>query len=118
MASLTSQLEELEIMLLRRGVWAREADRVSVLAVADELGGERDLSAPGAAQRADDALAGSPVDVHVLAGQRRASAVRAAVAVGLEGSDAPAQKHPFQLLDMGRGGGHRSGVRRPRAGSS
>ena len=27
MASLESQLQELELMLLRRGVWAREADR-------------------------------------------------------------------------------------------
>ena len=27
MASLDTQLEELELMILRRGVWAREADR-------------------------------------------------------------------------------------------
>ena len=27
MSSLSTQLEELELMLLRRGVWAREADR-------------------------------------------------------------------------------------------
>ena len=60
---------------------------MAVLAVAHELGGHWRLAASRAAERADDAIVAAAVDVDVLPGKRRAPAVRAAVAVGLEGSE-------------------------------
>jgi hypothetical protein len=74
---------------------------VTVLAVAHELRRLRLLTAPRAAQRAHDALLAPAVQVDMLARQRGAPAVGATVAVGLQRSQASAQEHALQLLDIG-----------------
>jgi hypothetical protein len=71
-----------------------------VLAVAHELRGQRLLAAPGTAQGAHDALLAVAVEVHVLARQRRAPAVGASVAVGLQCPEALAQEHALELFDI------------------
>ena len=73
---------------------------MAVLEVAHDLARHRRLAAQRAAQLADDALRARLVQVDLLAGQRRAPAVGAAVAVGLQGADAAAQQHALELLDM------------------
>jgi hypothetical protein len=79
--------------------------------VADELAGERRLAARTTAQLTDDPLlvSGAPgyaparafVQVHVLAGERRAPAVGAAMPVGLEVDHAATQQKALELLDVG-----------------
>ena len=64
------------------------------------------VAAQRAAQLADDAPAAAVVEVHVLARQRRAPAVDAAVAVGLQGAHAAPQQQALELLDVGGGRSH------------
>src|SRR5438105_4879793 len=79
-----------------------QAHRVPVLAVAHELGGDGGLATQGAAQLAHDPLAAPLVEVHVLARERRAPAVGAAVAVGLEHVEAAPEELALELLDVAR----------------
>ena len=87
---------------------------MAVLEVAHELGRDRMLTAQWAAQLADDAL-NAGVQVDVLAHERRASAVRAAIAIGLQRADAAAQLHALELLDVVLGGTAHAGRVRRRA---
>ena len=68
----------------RSGGARRQAHGLAVLAVAHDLAGDRRLATQHPAQLADDAAATAVVQMHVLARQRRAAAVRATLAVGLE----------------------------------
>jgi hypothetical protein len=79
-----------------------------VLAVANELGRVGRIAAARTAESTDDPLVVAAVEVHVLARERRAPTVGAAVAVGLESPYPPAQQYPFELLDIGDGGRHES----------
>ena len=81
---------------------------MAVLGVAHELGRDRVLAAQGAAQLADDAL-DARVQMHMLAHQRRAPAVAAAVAVGLQRTDAATQQEALELLDVALGGSAHEG---------
>lgn len=72
---------------------------MAVLGVAHELGRDRMLTAERTAQLADDALSTS-VQVDVLAHERRAPAVRAAIPIGLQGTDAATQLQALELLDV------------------
>ena len=74
---------------------------MAVLAVPDDLARQRGLAAARTAQLADDPVLAPVVHVDALAGQRRAPAVGAAVAVGLQRADAATQQHALELLDMG-----------------
>jgi len=65
-----------------------EAHGVTVLAVANELGRQRLLAAQLPAELAHDAPLAPLVEVHLLARQRRAPAVGAAIAIGLQRTDA------------------------------
>ena len=95
-----------------------ETHGVAVLAVPDELARHRGLAAARATQLADDPLLAPGVEVDLLAGQRRAPAVGAAVSVGLQGTEAAAQQDALELLHMGRRRGHDAlGFRRPAPGS-
>src|SRR6478672_3540167 len=78
--------------LSRLGCAHRETHGVTVLAVANDLAGDRRLMTQGAAQLADDPPAPLVVQVDMLAGQRRAPAVRTASAVGLQGTHPAAQQ--------------------------
>ena len=75
---------------------------MAVLAVADDLAGDRALATQQAAQLADDPVRAPVVEMDVLAGQRRAPAVGAALAVGLERAEAAAQQVALELLDVDR----------------
>jgi hypothetical protein len=103
----------------RLGRASGEADGVAVLAVAHDLGRERSVATQGAAELADDPPVGvgtrASIQVYVLARERRASAVGAAMAVGLERTDAAPQKDALELLDMACGG-HGLKDSPPRAG--
>ena len=77
---------------------AVEADRVTVLAVAHDLARDGRLAAQRAAQLADDAAVAAVVEVHVLAGQRRAPAVDAALAPGLQSAHTASQQEALELL--------------------
>lgn len=83
---------------LRRA--GHEADGVPALKVPDDLAGQRRLVPRRATQLADDPLLPVRVHVDLLAGQRRAPAVRTAVAGGLQSSEAAAQEPSLELLDM------------------
>jgi hypothetical protein len=83
-----------------------ETDGVTVLAVAHELAEDRRPVAQGPAQLADDFAAAAVVEVHVLAGQRRAPAVGAAAAVGLQGAQPAAKQVALELLNVLWGGRH------------
>jgi len=67
---------------------------VAVLAVPDELAGYRRIAARGAAQLADEPVLAvgwggwASIKVDLLAGERRAAAVRTAIAVGLQRAEA------------------------------
>src|ERR1700760_3120210 len=89
-----------------------------VLAVAHGLAGDGRLAPQRAAQLADDPTAATVVEVDVLAGQRRAPAVGAAIAVGLERADAAAQEEALELLYMGHRRSHRHPGFRHARGSS
>jgi len=52
------------------------------------------------AQLADEALFAPGVQMDLLAGQRRAPAIGAAVSGGLERAEAAAQQHQLELLDV------------------
>ncbi len=86
-----------------------ETDGVAVLGVAHDLRGHRRLATESAAELADDSVGGGAdgacVQVDVLACERGASTVGAAVAVGLERTDTAPQENALELLDMA-GGGH------------
>src|SRR5580704_6899243 len=71
---------------------------VAVLAVPDDLARDRCLAAHRAAQLAEDPVLAPGVEMNQLAGQRRASAVRAAVPVGLEGAQPAPQQTSLKLL--------------------
>jgi len=83
-----------------------EANGVAVLAVANDLAGDRCLMTQRAAQLAHDPPAALVVQVDMLACQRRAPAVRAAIAVGLQCTDPAAQQAALQLLDVGHRESH------------
>jgi hypothetical protein len=70
-----------------------------MLRVAHELGRDRVLMTQRAAQLTDDAL-NAGVQVDVLAHERRASAVRAAIPIGLQRADAATQLQALELLDI------------------
>ena len=76
---------------------------MAVLGVAHDLGRDRGLAAQRAAELADDAP-GASVQVDVLAHERRAPAVGAAIAVGLQRADAATQQDALELLDVALGG--------------
>lgn len=81
---------------------------MAVLGVAHELGRDRMLTAQRAAQLADDALS-TGVQMDVLAHERRAPAVRAAIPIGLQGTDAATQLQALELLDVMFGGATHAG---------
>ncbi len=86
---------------LRKG--RGEAHGVAVLAVTHDLAGERRLAVGLTAELADEPLpraAAIAVYVHLLARQRRASTVGAALPSGLQLTDAAAQQKTLQLLDV------------------
>ena len=74
-----------------------------MLRVAYELGRDRMFTAQWTAQLADYALNVS-VQVDVLAHERRAAAVRAAIPIGLQRADAATQQEALELLDVTLGG--------------
>ena len=86
-----------------RGYAAREPHGMAVLGVAHELGRDRMLATQWAAQLADDPL-NTGVQMDVLAHQRRASAVRAAIPIGLQSPYAASQLQALELLDVMLGG--------------
>ena len=79
--------------------------------MADDLAGERALAVGRAAELADEPLPArlgergqggegrGRVEMHLLAGQRRAPAVGATLAVGRQRSEASAEEEHLQLLD-------------------
>jgi hypothetical protein len=73
--------------------------------VANDLGRCRGLAAKRPAELTDDAI-GAPVEMNVLAGQRGAPAISAAMPVGLEGTDTATQQDALELLNVTRGEGH------------
>ena len=75
----------------------REPHRVAVLGVAHDLARHRSLAAQGPAELADQACGASVVEMDMLADQRRALAVDAAVAVLLKGAEAVAQQQALEL---------------------
>lgn len=74
---------------------------MAVLAVPDELARHRRFALARAAQLADDPVLASGVEMYLLAGQRRATAVGTAVPVGLQSPESAAQEHELELLDVG-----------------
>jgi len=74
---------------------------VAVLAMPDDLARHRRLTLARAAQLADDPMWAPGIEVHLLACQRCAPAVDAAVPVGLERAQPAAQQQVLELLDMG-----------------
>jgi len=86
---------------------------MSVLAVPDELARQWTVAVRRATQRADQTLLGGAVDVHLLAGERRTPAIRAAAAIGLKRTETTPQQDALEQLDVGHRGGHRhSQIRR------
>jgi hypothetical protein len=69
--------------------------------VPDELARDRDLTLTRTTQLADDPLSRPGVQMNVLAGERRASAIHAAVAIGLQRPKPAAQQNHLELLDVG-----------------
>lgn len=78
---------------------AGEAHGVAVLGVAHELGRDRMRTTQRAAQLADDPL-NVGVQMHVLAHERRAAAVHAAIPIGLQSAEAATQLQALELLDV------------------
>jgi hypothetical protein len=72
-----------------------------VLAVTHDLAGDGRLAPQRATELADEPATATVVDVDVLAGQRCAATVGAAIAVGLERADAAAQEKALELLYVG-----------------
>lgn len=68
-----------------------QADRVTVLAVAHELARDRGIATQRPAQLTDDPLFASVIQMDMLACERRAAAVGAAMAIGLQRTDPAAQ---------------------------
>jgi hypothetical protein len=95
-----------------------ETDGVAVLCVAHDLRGQRGLATEGTAELADDPVRAGRrafIQMHLLARERGASTVGAAMAVGLERTDATPQQDALELLDMAYGG-HGLKDSLPRAG--
>jgi hypothetical protein len=78
-----------------------ETHGVTVLAVPNDLARDGSIPLARATQLTDDPLLRACVEVDLLAGQRRASAVHAAMAIGLQRSEPAAQQHDLELLDVG-----------------
>jgi hypothetical protein len=74
--------------------------------VAHDLAGDRRVAAQRATQLTYDFAAATVVQVHVLARQRGAPTVDAAVAVGLQSAQAASQQVALELLDVLDGRGH------------
>lgn len=74
---------------------------MTVLAVPDGLARNGSIPLARATQLTDDPLSRPRVEVDLLAGQRRASAVHAAMAIGLQRPEPAAQQHDLELLDVG-----------------
>jgi hypothetical protein len=74
---------------------------MTVLAVTHELARDRCVATQRPAQLADDPLFASVIQMDVLARQRCAPAVGAAVAIGLQRTDPAAQQEALELLYMG-----------------
>lgn len=70
------------------------------LEVPDDLGGERRLAPSRATELADDPLLTVRVHVDLLAGERRAPTIDAAVSGSLQGAEATTQEPPLELLHM------------------
>jgi hypothetical protein len=77
---------------------------VAALEVADELARHGDLTLSRAAQLAHDPSARTVVHVDVLAHERGASAVGAAVPVRLQGAQAEAKQMALELVGVVCGG--------------
>ncbi len=77
---------------------------MAVLTVPDEPARERSLAARGTAQLADHALLGAAVEVYVLARERRAPAIRAAAAIGLQRTETAPEQDSLEQLYVGGGG--------------
>jgi hypothetical protein len=85
----------------RSGGARHQAHGVAVLTVPDQLARHGGVLAVLAAQLADDPLPAPGVDVDTLAGERRATTVRAAVPARLERPEAATQQQALELLDVG-----------------
>jgi hypothetical protein len=80
-----------------------------MLRVAHDLRGHRRLAAQRAAELTDDALGlggRASIEMHMLAREGSASAVRAAMPVGLQRADTATQQNALEFLDMSLWGGH------------
>jgi hypothetical protein len=75
-----------------------DANRLTVLAVAHDLTRHGRLATQRAAELADEAAGASVVDVHVLPDQRRAPAIGALVAIGLQLAHAAPQQEALELV--------------------
>jgi len=73
---------------------------VTALEVADDLTRKWRLAPSRATELADDPLLTVRVDVDLLAGERRAPAVDAAVSGSLQGTEATTQEPSLELLHM------------------
>lgn len=83
-----------------------ETNGVTALEVPDDLAGKRRLAAGRATQLADDPLLKACVDVDLLAGQRGAPAVRAAISSRLQCAEAATQQNALEQLHMSCGRRH------------
>jgi hypothetical protein len=73
-----------------------QANGVAVLGVPDEPARKRRLAMRGTTQLAYDALLGAAIEMHLLACERRATAVRTAIAVGFELAQPAPQEHALE----------------------
>src|SRR5258708_35968084 len=90
-----------------------EPHGLAVLGVAHELARQGGVPAQLTAELADGfGRARGLIQMHVLAGERRATAVRAAAAIGPEGAQPPHQEAALELLEVLGDGRHRHLFRR------
>src|SRR6476660_5078575 len=94
-----------------------EAHGLAVAGVAHDLAGHRRVATFGAAELADDPSAAALEDVHLLAVERGAPAVRAPPAVGFARPDAAAQQQDLEGFELAVERGHRAVLRGPRGRS-
>src|SRR2546429_363782 len=92
--------------MIRSGSARGEAHGVTMLAVANELRRHRCLAAQPSAELAHDASLAALVEMDLLARQRRAPTVRAAIAIGLQRADAAAQERALEAIHARQRQGH------------
>jgi len=95
--------------VLQLGGAGSQAYGVAVLGVANDLGGYRGLAAQRPTELADYAIGTggrASIQVNVLACQRGAPAIGAAMPVGLEGTDTATQQDALELFHMAGREGH------------